>query len=80
MNSKTHDYTNTEWGHNYSIQSISDGGQTISLSGWGCGISSNDYLIIKNGEGSTRYKVDSVRYCRDPHDMWFAEASFSPRS
>ena len=72
-------YTIKEWGHSYSIQSISDGGLNLSLAGWGVGISNGDYLILKNGEGSTRYKVDTVKYCRDPHDMWFAELSFSPR-
>lgn len=79
MNNKTHDYTNAEWGHDYAIRSISDEGHTVSLTGWGCGISNDDYLILKNGEEGTRYKVDSIRYCGDPHDMWFAEASFSPR-
>ena len=80
MNSETHDYTAVGWGHSYSIQSISDEGQSLSLAGWGCGISNGDYLLLKNGEGSTRYKVDTVKYCRDPKDMWFAELSFSPRS
>ena len=80
MNSRTHDYTYKEWGHNYSIQSISDGGLNLSLVGWGCGISNGDYLLLKNGEDSTRYKVDAVEYCTDPHDMWFAELKFSPRS
>tara|TARA_Y100000034_G_C6544303_1_gene234948 strand:+ start:147 stop:395 length:249 start_codon:yes stop_codon:yes gene_type:complete len=73
----THDYSVREWGHNYSIIEIE--GLQLRLTGWGRGISADDYIIIKNGDGTTRYKIDSIEYKRDPADMWFAEASFAPR-
>ena len=77
--SNTHDYTSTGWGHNITILNIKDDGLSISLVGWGMGLSDNDYIIIKNGAGTTRYRLDSVEYKRDPTDMWIASASFAPR-
>jgi hypothetical protein len=77
--SNTHDFTETAWGHNLSILNIEDGGLSITLAGWGMGLSNDDYIIIKNGDDTTRYKLDSVEYKRDPTDMWFASASFAPR-
>jgi hypothetical protein len=75
----THDYSAREWGRNYSIIETEDEGLQLRLAGWGKGISADDYIIIKNGDGTTRYKIDSIEYKRDPADMWFAEASFAPR-
>ena len=75
----THDYSEREWGRNYNIKQIHNSGMRISMSGWGTGIQSGDFIIIKNGYETTRYKFDSIEYCSDPYDMWFAEASFSPR-
>ena len=79
MKSNTHDLSAREWGCDYSIQEIRDDGYSISLSGWTEGIEDGDYIIIRNGDGTTRYKVDSIRYYSDPKDMFSAEASFSPR-
>ncbi len=75
----THDFSAREWGRNYSIGRIESGGLNISLTGWGTGIKTGDYIIIKNGDDTTRYKFDSVEYHRDPHDMWFGELTFAPR-
>ena len=75
----THDYSAREWGRNYNIQNIHNDGMKLSLVGWGLGIKVGDFIIVKNGNDTTRYKFDSIRYCSDPHDMWFAETSFSPR-
>ena len=63
----------------YPITSIEDGGLKISLSGWGFGLSNDDYIVLKNGGDTTRYKLDSGEYASNPSDMWIAEASFSPR-
>jgi len=79
MTNKTHDYSVSSWGHNYNVSNIEDGGMLIKLSGWGKGISSNDYIIIRSSEGTTRYQIDSIKYMYDPSDMWFASASFAPR-
>ncbi len=78
-NQKTHDYSNGCWGHDCHITSIEDDGLTISLTGWGFGLSNNDYIVLKNGSDTTRYKLDDVEYTSNPPDMWFAKASFSPR-
>lgn len=78
---QTHDYTLRTWGHNYNIVEIVDGGQQLRLAGWGRGLRVGDYLLLQNGEGSTRYQVgDDLRYERDPGDMWWCTATFAPRS
>ena len=76
---KTHDYSVREWGHNYNIIDIEDDGMSIRLAGWGRGISNNDYIIIANGDDTTRYQISEVEYENNPTDMWFASASFAPR-
>jgi hypothetical protein len=77
----THDYTKRTWGHDYIFRPV-DGGMKASLSGWGTGIEAGDYLLLEqpDGGGSTRYKVDEIRYERDPRDQWHAKASFAPRA
>lgn len=75
----THDYTDRGWGHDYTIHTIHDGGQRLSVSGWGDGIQEGDYLILKNGERGSRYVVSSISYYDDPSDMWKAELTFAPR-
>lgn len=76
---KTHDFSVTYWGHDYNLMDISDDGIKVSLAGWCQGINAGDFLILKNGSGTTRYLVDSIRYEDNPEDMWFAKASFAPR-
>jgi hypothetical protein len=80
MTNKTHDYSAKEWGHSCEITSIEDGGLNINLAGWGKGIASGDFIVIKNGEDTTRYKFKSIKYCNDPIDMWFGSLIFAPRS
>ena len=75
----THDFSLTYKGHNYNILDLEEGGLKGKLCGWASGISQGDFLILKNGSSTTRYLVDSIRYERDPADMWFAEVSFAPR-
>ena len=76
---KVHDLSDRAWGNNYSITSFGDDGINIRLCGWCYGISQGDYLILKNGEDTTRYKVDHINYLGNPGDMWSASATFSPR-
>ena len=77
---KTHDYSHRYWGHDYTFDPI-ENGMRASMSGWGHGIEAGDYLIIQDGaDRTTRYKVDNIRYCNDPADMWHVKASFAPRS
>ena len=77
----THDYTERMrgWGHDYTF-SPRRGGLEGYMQGWGTGIKAGDYLLLQNGTGSTRYKVNSIRYYMDPEDMWEAEVKFAPRS
>ena len=76
---KTHDYTDRGWGRNYNITDIQNEGMEVSLCGWGNGITEGDYILLKNGSGSTRYRIDEIKYFSDPRDMWSAAASFAPR-
>jgi hypothetical protein len=76
---QTHDYTRRTWGHDYSTTAVIDGGMRLRMAGWGFGIEADDFLILPNGNGTTRYRVDSIEYRMDPPDMWFAEAVFAPR-
>jgi MioC protein len=75
----THNYTERRWGKDYSIIAIEDGGLSLALSGWGRGIRSGDYIIIKNGDDTTRYMFDTISYHSDPSDMWNGTLTFSPR-
>lgn len=79
MNS-THDYTTRYWGHDYTIINYIDDGQFLSVMGWGRGIKKDDFLILRNGNGGTRYKVNRINYKADPKDMWDAYLSFAPRT
>ena len=76
---QTHDYTRRTWGHNYSTTDVIDGGMRLRMAGWGEGIKAGDYLILPNGDETTRYQVEKIKYRMDPPDMWFADAVFAPR-
>lgn len=76
---QTHDYTRRYYGHDYSIRQAADGGTRLRMTGWGVGIVAGDYLILRNGDGTTRYQVEQIDYCNDPRDMWFADVAFAPR-
>lgn len=80
---KTHDYTARHWGHDYTVRSVQDGGRVIQLSGWGLGLRAGDFILLRDQSepgASTRYRLRSIRYERDPRDMWQAEAEFAPRT
>lgn len=74
----THDLTGTD----YSFTPY-DGGQRGSIACWdGRKPHEGDHLILRNGERTTRYRVESVDLCMnvDPATMWMAKLTFSPRS
>jgi hypothetical protein len=75
----THDYTRRCWGHDFAVMRVIDDGQKLRLGGWGHGVGEGDYLILANGDSSTRYVVEEIEYCADPHDQWFATVRFAPR-
>jgi hypothetical protein len=76
---KTHDLSLRAWGCNYEIMSLTNDGHNADISGWHEGIQSGDYILLKSGEGSTRYQVSSIEYMTDPRDMFFASIDFAPR-
>lgn len=80
MTAKTHDYTRRVWGHDFTITQVFDGGLKLAMCGWGNGISKGDFLILPNGDATTRYRVKSIEYYSNPPDMWKATAEFAPRS
>jgi hypothetical protein len=74
----THDFTRSQWGHSLStFKPLPDNkGEAM---GFGDNIEQGHFLILRNGTSTTRYRVDSIDYFRDPSDMWQAKLSFSPR-
>ena len=77
---KTHDYSIKTWGRSYEILSLKDKGKEVRLAGWGTGIKPKDFILLRNGADSTRYQITTIEYQNDPVDMWFADATFSPRT
>jgi len=75
----THDLSSKTWGCNYNVMQIHDEGMRVDLTGWHSGIKNGDFLLLKQTNGTTRYLVESISYCSNPVDMWFATASFAPR-
>ena len=75
---KTHDYRIRYVGHDYTFEPI-DGGKCGRMMGWGGGIEAGDCLLLRNGNGETRYRVTSIAYYPDPPDMWRATVTFAPR-
>lgn len=59
-----------------------DEGQRGSIACWsGRKPKGGDYLILRNGDRSSRYQVKSVDLCMnvDPPTMWMARLAFAPR-
>jgi hypothetical protein len=71
-------------GHDYAITAVVDGGKQIRASGWGplfgARIQEGDYLLLQQGDRSSRYRVAEIRYHLDPDDMWSATLDFAPRT
>lgn len=83
MGSKTHDFTQRQWGHCAAPTRLFEGGLRARLSGHGADgaltPSDGDYVILASGDRTTRYRLDAVEKCHDPQDQWFADATFAPR-
>lgn len=62
-----------------------DGGQRGDIACWtvptGGKPHEGDWLLLRNGDRSTRYRVTSVNLCMnvDPPTMWMADVVFDPR-
>lgn len=59
---------------------VENPGGNLRAYGWGFGISEGDYFILSNGDDTTRYRVENIRYMFDPPDQWFAVLVFDPRT
>jgi len=75
---KAHDYRREGWGHTASIDKIEDEGRKVTMLGFGSGVCPGDFIMKKNGEGYASYKIDTIKYNRDPPDQWSATATFTP--
>lgn len=71
--------------YNYSFRPREDG-QVGSFACWtpplGGRPSEGDFLILRNGQRTTRYRIESLGHCMhaDPPTMWMAELRFAPRA
>jgi hypothetical protein len=75
----THDLTQRYWGHDYIFTPI-ENGRKGKMTVWNPNpIYEGDYLLLRNGERSTRYQVDAVKIMTDPPDMMFLDVTFAPR-
>lgn len=74
-NRKTHDYTKQFWGWAlHFIVDIPKDGSNWPLMGHGEGINKGDFLLIKMKSGKTaKFRVEKIKYCIDPYDMWSGE-------
>jgi hypothetical protein len=73
----THDLTGTDYAFR-----PRDGGQRGSIAAWDdLHPRPGDYLILRDGPGTTRYQVTSTDDCPnvDPPTMWMAQLVFAPR-
>lgn len=86
MSAVTHDFSKRYWGHDYMVTKVIDAGQEIKMMGWGGDCpgfdkrpEEGDFLILVNGDTTTRYRVSAVFHYHDPRDMWRLTADFAPR-
>lgn len=76
---RTINYAHRAWGHDYTFDPI-DGGMTGRIVGWCTPLPEvGDYMLLRNGQGTTRYRVTSVRGYGTPVDMYEAQVAFDPR-
>ena len=76
----THDLTRAD----YAFTPEDDGRQgRLACWGYPAGgpVRTGDYLILRNREGVTRYRIETMDYCLDvdPPTMWMADLAFAPR-
>jgi hypothetical protein len=75
---KAHNYLREGWGRTATIHDIKDNGHKVKMRGFGSGICPGDFIMKKNGDGYASYKIDTIKYNRDPPDQWSATATFTP--
>lgn len=76
----THNLSMRIWGRNYEIVKFEQHGKFLEIALWATPLPEvGDYLLLRQAEQTTRYRVDKIEPCGDPHDMAFADVSFAPR-
>jgi hypothetical protein len=76
---RTLDYTRRYWGHDFALTPSKEG-KILEGHVWSdVGIRQGDYVILPNGDRTTRYQVETARWCGDPDDMWRVKLKFAPR-
>jgi len=78
---QTIDLSRRSWGCNYNILRVIEGGKELRLATW-CTPTpcSGDYVILTDGDRTTRYQVDRVQYASGVDDMTFLDVTFAPRA
>jgi hypothetical protein len=66
------------------VSHVQDEGRLITVTGWTTEHwnwkDGDRVLLVPKGEKGTRYRIAKVRHCGDPHDMYFLDCVFDPRS
>lgn len=76
---ETHDLSPKTWGNDYIFTPI-DAGQRGKLSGWHPEhMEPGDFVILRNGDDTTRYQITKIEWMTDPRDQFFADVTFAPR-
>ena len=80
---RVHNYKDKEWGHDLVFRP-EDNGLRADISGWGSGLKAGDFILMadreKGPQGTTRYRITTIKYHSNPPDMWSGQAEFARRS
>lgn len=77
---RTFDLSKRAWSNNYDVMQIVNNGERLHLCVWTVeNLKVGDYLILKNGAGTTRYQIENVQRMSDPPDQSFVDVVFAPR-
>jgi hypothetical protein len=79
---RTHDFSEgNTWGWAFYVSEITNGNKNIRGHGFGPRVQPGDWVLLKNkAGGKPRYKLLTVEGVRDPNDMFFYTAVYSPPS
>ncbi|AKG24485.1 hypothetical protein [Calothrix sp. 336/3] len=66
---KVYDCTEFVCGQDYVLETTDDGSYITAQFR---GVKAGDHIILNNGSGSQRYRVEEIDYYSEPSDMWTA--------
>jgi len=67
----THDYTHYVCGVEYVFESVNNSTKGY-MTAQGRGVKRGDYILLKIGQTTVRFQVETVDYYSNPSDMWYA--------